>query len=117
MRYLCVMAGGATGSLLRYVLAQFIVARWPAKFPFATFLINLSGSFLIGLVLGTLGDREMHNMRALLVAGFLGGYTTFSAFEWELYRLGRSWTALTYAVASVVLGLTCCWLGAMLARR
>ena len=117
MRYLCVMGGGAAGSLLRYTVGQWVTARWPTRFPLATFLINLTGSFLIGLVLGTIGDRESANLRALLVAGFLGGYTTFSAFQWELLRLGRTGLALAYAAGSVVLGLACCWAGALLAAK
>lgn len=111
------MGGGAAGSLLRYTLAQLLVARWPSRFPLATFVINMTGSFLIGVVLGTLGDRDAANLRALLVAGFLGGYTTFSAFEWELLRLGKTGMALAYGAGSVVVGLACCWAGAMLAAR
>jgi CrcB protein len=117
MRYLCVMGGGAAGSLLRYTLAELLVARVPSRFPLATFLINITGSFLIGLVLGSIGDRDAVNLRALLVAGFLGGYTTFSAFEWELLRLGRTGLAVAYGAGSVVVGLGCCWAGAMLAGR
>lgn len=117
MRYLCVMGGGAAGSLLRYAVAELLLTRGPLRFPLATFLINITGSFLIGLVLGTIGDREAANLRALLVAGFLGGYTTFSAFEWELLRLGRSGLALLYGAGSVVVGLACCWAGALLAGR
>lgn len=115
MRYLCVMGGGAAGSLLRYTVAQLILTRWPTRFPLATFLINVTGSFLIGLVLGTLGHRDSANLRALLVAGFLGGYTTFSAFEWELLSLGKTGMAVAYGAGSVVVGLGCCWAGAMLA--
>jgi CrcB protein len=117
MRYLLVMAGGAAGSLLRYVISQSVAAWSATRFPLATFAVNLTGSFLIGLVLGAVGDKQALNLRGLLVAGFLGGFTTFSAFEWEVYRLGRSWMALAYAAASVVLGLTCCWCGAALTRR
>ncbi len=111
------MGGGAAGCLLRYTAAQLIIARWPTRFPLATFLINITGSFLIGLILGLVGDREAANVRALLVAGFLGGYTTFSAFEWELLRLGKTGTAVAYAAGSVLVGLACCWAGAMVAAR
>jgi CrcB protein len=91
-RSLLVLAGGAVGSLVRYLAALGINEHYDGRFPAATFLINVSGSFLIGLLLVLL-DREdlFHpNLRPLLVTGFLGGYTTFSTFEWETFALGRS---------------------------
>lgn len=106
---------------MRYLLTLGIHARYDGRFPLPTFLINVTGSFLIGLLMVLL-DREdlLHpNLRPLLVTGLLGGYTTFSSFEWEIFALGRSTPpfALVYAVSSLVLGLIACWAGASLGRK
>jgi CrcB protein len=116
-----VLAGGAAGSLIRYLASLGINEHYDGRFPLPTFLINVTGSFLIGLLLVLL-DREdlLHpNLRPLLVTGFLGGFTTFSTFEWETFALGRSVPslALVYAVTSILLGWAACWLGATLGRR
>ena len=121
IRSLLVLAGGAVGSLVRYLATLGINEHYDGRFPLATFAINVTGSFLIGLMLVLL-DREdlLHpNFRPLLVTGFLGGYTTFSTFEWETFALGRSTPplAIVYALASVLLGWLACWAGASLARR
>jgi fluoride exporter len=116
-----VLTGGATGSLIRYLVSLGVNEHYDGKFPLATFLINVTGSFLIGLMLVLL-DREdlLHpNLRPLLVTGFLGGFTTFSTFEWELFALGRSGPpmALLYGFSSVLLGWMACWVGASIGRR
>jgi fluoride exporter len=121
IRYALVLAGGAVGSLVRYVAGNAINEHYDGRFPLATFLINVTGSFIIGLMLILL-DREdlLHpNLRRLIVTGFLGGYTTFSTFEWETFALGRSAPplAIVYALSSVLLGWLACWAGASLARR
>jgi CrcB protein len=115
------MAGGAVGSIVRHLAGLGVNEHYDGRFPLATFLINVTGSFLIGLLLVLL-DREdlLHpNFRPLLVTGFLGGYTTFSTFEWETFALGRSTPPLAvfYALSSVLLGWLACWAGAALARR
>jgi CrcB protein len=109
------------GSLARYLATLFINEHFDGRFPLWTFLINVTGSFLIGLFMVLL-DREdlLHpNLRPLLVTGLLGGYTTFSTFEWEIFALGRSapGMAVFYAASSVLLGVFACWAGASLARR
>lgn len=115
------MAGGATGSLTRYLAGLAINDHYDGRFPLATFLINVTGSFLIGLLLVLLDKEDLlhPNLRPLLVTGFLGGYTTFSSFEWETFALGRSTPplAVVYSVSSVILGFLACWAGATLARR
>jgi len=121
IRCLLVLAGGAAGSLTRYLATLAINERYDGRFPLATFLINITGSFIIGLLLVLL-DREdlLHpNLRPLLVTGFLGGYTTFSSFEWEVVALGRSAPpiAIAYAFSSVVVGFLACWAGTTLARK
>jgi CrcB protein len=121
IRCLFVLAGGGVGSLVRYLAALAINEHYDGRFPLATFLINVTGSFIIGLMLVLL-DREdlLHpNLRPLLVTGFLGGYTTFSTFEWEILALGRSAPpmALFYGISSVLVGLAACWAGASIGRR
>jgi CrcB protein len=95
--------------------------HYDGRFPLATFLINVTGSFLIGLLLVLLDKEDLFhpNLRPLLVTGFLGGFTTFSTFEWEMFALGRSAPpqALVYGVASVLLGWAACWAGASMGRR
>jgi CrcB protein len=121
IRSLLVLAGGATGSLTRYLAALAINEHYDGRFPLATFLINVTGSFVIGLLLVMLdrGDLLHPNLRPLLVTGFLGGYTTFSTFEWEVFALGRSAPpmAVVYGVSSVLVGWLACWAGASIGRR
>ena len=120
--YLLIAAGGGLGSLARYLAGTAIMTRFATRFPLGTLLINVTGSFLIGLLMTLLTER-LHphpNWRLLLVVGFLGGYTTFSSFEWETYaaiREGGFWIGLANVVGSVGLGYAAVWLGALLARR
>src|SRR5579883_1049456 len=112
-----VAIGGATGSLARYVLGTAIMNRVGGRFPFGTVFINITGSFLIGFLMTMLTERAIPNpnWRLLLVVGFLGGYTTFSSFEWETFSLmreGTQWLALLNAAGSVVVGYAAVWLGA-----
>ena len=121
IRCLMVLCGGAVGSLARYLVTLGINEKYSGRFPLATFLINITGSFGIGALLA-LFDREdlLHpNLRPLLVTGILGGFTTFSSFEWEVFSLGRSAPplALFYSVSSMAVGWIACWCGAMLTRR
>ena len=89
IRCLLVLCGGAVGSLARYLVTLGVNEKYDGRFPLATFLINVAGSFAIGLLL-ILFDRTdlLHpNFRPLLVTGVLGGFTTFSSFEWETFAL------------------------------
>lgn len=109
------------GSLTRYLVTLAVNEKYDGPFPLATFMINVTGSFLIGTLL-VVFDREdlLHpNLRPLLVTGVLGGFTTFSSFEWEIFALGRSRSplALVYALSSLILGWLACWAGASLGRR
>jgi len=117
-----VVLGGGAGSLARYLLGNAIMTRTGGRFPFGTVIINITGSFLIGLLMTLLTERftPHPNMRLLLVTGFLGGYTTFSSFEWEtlaLVRDGGWWLGLANVVGSVALGYSAVWLGAMIAAK
>ena len=114
-RYLAVMLGGAAGSALRYAISLAVIGRYTGQFPLGTFLINLTGSFLIGFALTVIPPTGYEILRPLLVTGFLGGYTTFSAFEWETLVSPRP-VAVAYVVLSVGLGLAACWAGVALGR-
>ncbi len=122
MRYMVVLAGAGLGGLARYTLGTWIMAKYGGRFPLGTFLINVSGAFLIGLLMSLLTARfHPHpHWRLFLVVGFLGGYTTFSSFEYETLqavRDGERWMGMLYAVGSVVLGYVAVWLGAALMTR
>jgi CrcB protein len=123
MKYLLILLGGGVGSLSRYVVGTAIVTRYGTRFPIVgTMTINVTGSFLIGLLMTLITERfrANDNLRLLLVVGFLGGYTTFSSFEWETYRAIRTggfWVGIFNIVGSVALGYTAVWLGAVLARK
>lgn len=122
IRYLLVVIGGGTGALARYVAASAIMTRFGGKFPLGTLVINVTGSFLIGFLMTILTERFKldPNWRLLLVVGFLGGYTTFSSFEWETYssvRDGGLWTGMLNVVSSVMLGYVAVTLGSVLAQR
>jgi CrcB protein len=117
-----VLIGGGVGALSRYLLATAIMQRFGGKFPLGTFVINVTGSFMIGFLMTLLTERlQPHpNWRLSLVVGFLGGYTTFSSFEYETYqsvRQGSHLLALLNAAGSVVLGYVAVVLGVLAASR
>ena len=121
-RYLVVLAGAGLGGLSRYVAGTWIMAKYGGRFPLGTFLVNISGSLLIGVLMTLLTERmQPHpNWRLFLVVGVLGGYTTFSSFEYELYqavRDGARWMGMLYLTGSVVLGYCGVWLGSLLVAR
>ena len=121
-RYVVVLAGAGLGGLMRYTLGTWIMAKYGGRFPLGTFLINVSGAFLVGLLMAVLTER-MHphpNWRLFLVVGVLGGYTTFSSFEYETYqavRDGARAMGLLYLTGSVLAGYLAVWLGAVLVSR
>jgi len=120
--YFLVGLGGFLGANARFILARGVGALFETKFPLGTFLINMSGSFLLG-VLGTLvAQKVMPNsetMRLALGIGFLGAFTTFSTFEFETHALfdDGSWlTATTNMFASLFVGLVAVRAGIVLAK-
>jgi CrcB protein len=98
------------------------MAKYGGSFPLGTFIINVSGSFLIGVLMTLLTERiQPHpNWRLFLVVGILGGYTTFSSFEYEAFqavRDGARWMGMLYVTGSVLLGYCGVWLGTILTAR
>ena len=122
-RYLCVLMGGGVGSLTRYLVGRAVTLHFPnTYFAWSTFIINVTGSFLIGLLMTLMVERLRlpHYWQLTLVVGFLGGYTTFSSFEYDAYlsaRGGQALITLFYLVGSVVAGYAAVWLGASLVPR
>lgn len=122
MKYLLILVGGGAGSLARYLAGMAVTARLGSRFPWGTLAVNVTGSFLIGLIMTLLTERltVSPNWRFALVVGFLGGYTTFSSFEWETFsavRAGGFWIGAMNVAGSVLLGYAAVWLGSLLARR
>jgi CrcB protein len=118
---LMIALGAAAGANARYALSLWAARQWGVAFPYGTLLINVSGSFLIGVVMVLLTTRfaGSDSWRFLLVTGLLGGFTTFSTFSYETYMLlvSGSWPAAGLnMLASVGLGLVGVFLGAGLAR-
>ena len=121
-KYLLVLFGGGVGALGRYIAGTAIAERVGTRFPSAgTMVINVTGSFLIGFLMAILTRRLAHpNWRLLLVVGFLGGYTTFSSFEYETLQAvesGAMWMGLLNVVGSVVLGYLAVWIGSAIGRQ
>ena len=121
-RYLVVLAGAGLGGLARYVAGAWIMTKYGGRFPLGTLVINVTGSFFIGVLMTLFIERlDPHpNWRLFLVGGVLGGYTTFSSFEYEAYqavRDGARWMGMLYVTGSVLLGYIGVWLGAALMSR
>lgn len=118
---LIVALGGGIGSALRYLTSVFVSRYFTGHHSLATFLTNVLGCLLIGLLMGyfTKNQLEDSQLKWLLVTGFCGGYTTFSAFGYEnisLMQNGQSLTAFLYIASSVVVGLAAVWLGLVLTK-
>lgn len=118
---IAIAVGAAIGANLRYSLSLWAAQRWGASFPYGTLIVNVIGSFLIGLVLVLATTRlNLSDLaRLLIVTGLLGGFTTFSSLSFETYALivSGSWrTAGIYLASSFGLGMAGVFLGAGVAR-
>jgi CrcB protein len=121
LKYLMVGIGGCLGSILRFWVGSYIGSRMGTRFPYGTLVVNITGSFLVGLVfaLMTVRTQWSPNWRYLIPVGFIGGYTTFSAFEYETLRTiqdGQMGLGLLYVATSVIIGFVAVW-GGMIAGR
>lgn len=117
--------GGGLGSVLRWTIGLLVGERYHGRFPLGTFLINISGAFIMGYLSVVFGvdwhNRHGHGMtlNALVLTGVLGGYTTFSSMQLDAVKLSgkrRGVLAASYLVLSVAVGLLAAALGAALAR-
>ena len=121
LNYLVIFAGGGIGAVSRYVLATWIGQRWGRSFPLGTFIVNISGSFLIGFLMTMLTELFTENpqWRLFLIIGGLGGYTTFSSFQYETGKLvidGELGYAALNIVLSVAVGFMALKLGEVAAK-
>ena len=122
MNYLLVFIGGGLGSTLRHVVNIVSSRLLGTAFPYHTFIINITGSTIMGLIAGYLafkGDASQP-WRLFLMTGILGGYTTFSAFSLDaalLYERGEIGPALFYVLGSVVLSIAGLFAGLALVRH
>lgn len=120
-KYLLIALGGALGSMARYWVGSTVGSRMGVRFPYGTFIVNVSACLVIGFTLTWLGERmEISNTwRFLFPIGFIGAYSTFSTFEWETLETLRSGAFLLsglYAAGSLILGLAATWCGSALAE-
>lgn len=121
MGLVLVAVGGAAGALTRYLLDAFVSERLGAEFPWGTLVINVSGSFALGLLFALAIERALlpTDVRAPVMIGFVGAYTTFSTLMLESWRLAEDGAvALAFAnvAGSCILGLVALFLGITLGR-
>ena len=120
-KYFFIAIGGALGSIARYWVGSTIADRMGTRFPYGTFVINMTACLIIGFSMTLLAKRAGMNpaWRFLVPVGFIGAYSTFSTYEWETLstiRSGAFALAALYAVGSLVLGLGAVWIGGVVAE-
>lgn len=120
-KILLVGCGGFFGSIARYITAQTIDSRLNAVFPYGTLAVNIAGSLILGIIFGIFSQKsgDWTNVKLLLITGFCGGFTTFSAFAFEnlqLFQQRLVGTALLYIITSLVFGLLAVWVGVAIGR-
>ena len=118
---LSIAAGGALGSVLRHYVGKASLLILGAGFPYGTLLVNVLGSFAMGILVGLFANtmNPSQEMRAFLTVGLLGGFTTFSSFSLDvvtLYERGEMLSAAVYIVLSLVLSLAGIFAGLFLTR-
>lgn len=120
-KYLVVALGGAVGTVARYWVGGMVGRALPSRFPFGTLIINVTGSFIIGFFLTLVTERISinPNLRLAIAVGFVGGYTTFSTFEYESFKLlegGSGIAGFMNVALSLMLGFLAVWGGVAMAR-
>lgn len=120
-RYLFIAIGGALGSVARFWVGTTVAGRMGTRFPFGTLLVNITACLIIGFSLELLNRHANLNpsWRFFVPIGFIGAYSTFSTFEWEIYSnltQGAFWIAILYVTVSLVAGLIAVALGVSTAR-
>jgi fluoride exporter len=112
--------GGFAGSIARYLLGNYVGSRLGFRFPYGTLLVNISGSFVLGICMALLARTTANpNWRYLLPIGFIGAYTTFSTFEYETLRAmqdGQLAIGLMNVAVSVLTGFAAVWLGDVIGK-
>jgi fluoride exporter len=120
-RFFWVFAAGGIGSVTRYLVGLWAADRLGPSFPYGTLIVNLSGCLLIGAVWQAAAAQSWHpDVRIAVIAGFLGGFTTYSAFNQEtllLLQSGAAGAALVNIGVTLVGGLAAGWLGLVVARQ
>ena len=121
MEYLVIGLGGILGANARYLVADWAAQKFGTGFPYGTFIINISGSFLLGLFMAFLQDRAfIHpNYRLFFATGFCGAYTTFSTLTFESLRLWQDGSILlgfTNMIGSMIIGMLAVFVGFLLGR-
>lgn len=118
---LYVALGGALGASGRHLVGQWAGRSLGAGFPYGTFIVNIVGSLLMGLLVGWLLTREGgQQLKLFLATGFLGGFTTFSAFSLDAINLleRKAYTPfMIYVGGSVIIAILALWIGLILARK
>jgi len=122
MNVLLVALGGASGAVARYAVNLFAIQQFGTGFPVATLLVNIVGSFFMGVITGlvALGWNISPRAQLFLMTGLLGGFTTFSAFSIDvlaLHERGEIVSSLVYVIISVMLSIAAAFLGIVLVRR
>ncbi len=120
LKYFVIGIGGFVGAVARYSLGAYIGGRYGVRFPLGTFIINMSGCFLIGLIMTLLARTTASAYwRYLIPIGFIGAYTTFSTFEYETLRAiqdGQLTTGLLNVGLSLTIGFIAVWAGAAIGK-
>ena len=116
-----VTMGGGIGSVFRYLTSIWVAKHFPHTFPISTLVVNVIGCFVMGVLINMSGKYAFfgNGLRALLIVGFCGGYTTFSTFSAEnlrLYETGSYGILVFYVTASIILGFAALWLGSFLSK-
>ena len=122
MQWLMIAIGGALGSMARFAAVGYLTPMLNFRFPIGTFVVNILGSFLIGVAYVVIVEKQLipAEWRLFFITGILGGFTTFSSFSLEIlqtWQEGHVFNAIFYAASSVVLGLLFAFIGMQLTQK